>query len=89
MNSHIVYLLKEREQDKNIINILMNEREMDKNIINRLIKEREIDMRYINELLYKNKELDYKVNELYIFMFSTKLRKLLIKLLEYIIENYF
>ena len=79
---------KEREIDKkeisylkNEINKLIMEKEIDK-------KEREIDREIINELINKNKELGQKVDELYRFSFSAKLRKLLKKLLEYIIKKY-
>ena len=79
---------KEREIDKkeifylkNEINKLIMEKEIDK-------KEREIDREIINELINKNKELGQKVDELDRFSFSAKLRKLLKKLLEYIIKKY-
>ena len=102
LNSTIDALINEREIDKNIINKLIMEREIDKkeisylkNEINKLImekeidkKEREIDREIINELINKNKELGQKVDELDRFSFSAKLRKLLKKLLEYIIKKY-
>ena len=81
LNSTIDALINEREIDKNIINKLIMEKEIDK-------KEREIDREIINELINKNKELGQKVDELYRFSFSAKLRKLLKKLLEYIIKKY-
>ena len=102
LNSTIDALINGREIDKNIINKLIMEREIDKkeisylkNEINKLImekeidkKEREIDREIINELINKNKELGQKVDELDRFSFSAKLRKLLKKLLEYIIKKY-
>ena len=102
LNSTIDALINEREIDKNIINKLIMEKEIDKkeifylkNEINKLImekeidkKEREIDREIINELINKNKELGQKVDELDRFSFSAKLRKLLKKLLEYIIKKY-
>ena len=81
LNSTIDALINGREIDKNIINKLIMEKEIDK-------KEREIDREIINELINKNKELGQKVDELYRFSFSAKLRKLLKKLLEYIIKKY-
>ena len=81
LNSTIDALINEREIDKNIINKLIMEKEIDK-------KEREIDREIINELINKNKELGQKVDELDRFSFSAKLRKLLKKLLEYIIKKY-
>ena len=81
LNSTIDALINEREIDKNIINKLIMEKEIDK-------KEREIDREIINELINKNKELGQKVDELDRFSFSVKLRKLLKKLLEYIIKKY-
>ena len=102
LNSTIDALINEREIDKNIINKLIIEKEIIKkeifylkNEINKLImekeidkKEREIDREIINELINKNKELGQKVDELDRFSFSAKLRKLLKKLLEYIIKKY-
>ena len=81
LNSTIDALINGREIDKNIINKLIMEKEIDK-------KEREIDREIINELINKNKELGQKVDELDRFSFSAKLRKLLKKLLEYIIKKY-
>ena len=88
LKNEINELIMEKEIDKkeisylkNEINKLIMEKEIDK-------KEREIDREIINELINKNKELGQKVDELDRFSFSVKLRKLLKKLLEYIIKKY-
>ena len=88
LDSDVRFLLKEKAKDKNIIRYLLKERELD----NKEKRKMESDIRFLleknEELTIKNKELDMKVQKLYEFIFTAKLRKLVKKLLEFIINNY-
>jgi len=88
LNFEVRFLLKEREKEKNSITYLLKERELEREEIQKM----KSNIRY---LLEKRKydgqlieELSTKVDKLYEFVFSTNLRKLVKKLLEFAVDHY-
>ena len=79
---HIKELMRQRDEDRKIINELNRQRNEDK-------KKLHFHEIRINGLLLKNKELEDEVKSLSNFAFSAKIRKLLKKLLEFLIDQYF
>ena len=80
--------IKNEEYQKDIYE-LKRERERQRKINDNLSLKIEDNKIYINELLIKNENLENEVSNLKNFVFKAKLRKLLKKLLEYIIKTYY
>ena len=88
LNFEVRFLLQEREKEKNSITYLLKERELEREEIQKmksniiyLQKKRKYDGQLIEEL-------STKVDKLYEFVFSTNLRKLVKKLLEFVVDHY-
>ena len=82
-------LNKERDKNRFEIKALNYDLIRLNKIIDELSLKREEDRKVINELLSENKNLKNEVTNLSSFVFSAKLRKLLKKLLEFIMRNYY
>lgn len=89
LNHHIINIESENENYKKDINYLSKNIDKlleEKKVLKSKIYKNEND---IDELLLKIKDLEKKVLDLNKYAFSAKLRKLLKKLLEYILQKYF
>ena len=85
-----IFNLKKKNQEyQEDIYELNKERERQRKIIDNLSLKIEDNKININELLIKNENLENEVSNLKNFVFKAKLRKLLKKLLEYIVKTYY